>query len=128
MAAQEAVGANRDAQVKPWAWSSQLPLPGPGPLPVLPAAGLLGPAVLGPGPGPGPGSLSPSSVFTCPNCGKGYSYKGNLNRHIRVECGKEPQLSCPVCFKMFKHKSNMEMHIERVHTNHKYGEGSSAPL
>ncbi|KAK3915480.1 Zinc finger protein 33A [Frankliniella fusca] len=45
------------------------------------------------------------SPFTCPNCGKGYSYKGNLNRHIRVECGKEPQQSCPICFKMFKHKT-----------------------
>lgn len=60
---------------------------------------------------------SVNNPFTCPNCGKGYTYKGNLNRHIRVECGKEPQHTCPVCFKMFKHKSNMEMHIERVHVN-----------
>ena len=69
-----------------------------------------------PGPvGPSGSPAGSSGPFTCDSCGKVYTYKGNLNRHIRVECGKEPQHTCPVCFKMFKHKSNMEMHLERVH-------------
>ena len=61
------------------------------------------------------GSYNPNSVFVCPNCSKVYSYKGNLNRHLKVECGKDPQEVCPFCMKTFKHKSNLLTHIDRRH-------------
>ncbi|XP_049861389.1 longitudinals lacking protein-like isoform X1 [Schistocerca gregaria] len=35
--------------------------------------------------------------FPCPQCGKNYAWKTNMQRHLRLECGKEPQFQCPVC-------------------------------
>nr|CAD7194027.1 unnamed protein product [Timema douglasi] len=35
--------------------------------------------------------------YYCPNCGKKYSWKGNLQRHMNKECGKAPELKCPYC-------------------------------
>lgn len=35
--------------------------------------------------------------FTCPNCSKVYTHKKTLSRHIRQECGIEPELHCPYC-------------------------------
>ncbi|KAJ4427489.1 hypothetical protein ANN_25137 [Periplaneta americana] len=45
--------------------------------------------------------------FPCPKCGKKYYYKHNLGRHIRQECGKEPQFHCPYCPHLTKHKANI---------------------
>jgi hypothetical protein len=35
-----------------------------------------------------------------------------LLRHIKFECGKEPQFPCSQCFKRFKHKSHLVRHTK----------------
>lgn len=52
-----------------------------------------------------------SSSYWCPNCFKPYSTKYTLLRHIKFECGKEPQFPCSHCFKRFKHKSHLMRHM-----------------
>lgn len=43
-------------------------------------------------------SKSPiTTVFACPKCAKIYHHKKTLSRHIRQECGIEPELKCPHC-------------------------------
>lgn len=60
------------------------------------------------------GSGTPN-IFHCPNCSKMYHYKSSLARHIRLECGKEPQFQCPYCPHVTKHKSSLVMHIDARH-------------
>lgn len=60
------------------------------------------------------GSGTPN-IFQCPNCHKVYHYKSSLARHIRLECGKEPQFQCPYCPHVTKHKSSLVMHIDARH-------------
>lgn len=38
-----------------------------------------------------------TGCFSCPNCNKVYIHKKTLSRHIRQECGVEPELQCPYC-------------------------------
>ena len=52
--------------------------------------------------------------YHCPRCGNAYSRPHSLNRHIRFECGVEPQFECPVCHKKSKHKHNLVLHM-RTH-------------
>ncbi|XP_011299031.1 zinc finger protein 182 [Fopius arisanus] len=58
-------------------------------------------------------SAQPSGYF-CPKCGNAYSRPHSLNRHIRFECGVEPQFECPICHKKSKHKHNLVLHM-RTH-------------
>jgi predicted RNA-binding Zn-ribbon protein involved in translation (DUF1610 family) len=51
----------------------------------------------------------------CPNCGKAYSWKSNLTRHLRLECGKAPQQQCPYCPYITNHKCVLQKHIRRHH-------------
>lgn len=44
-----------------------------------------------------------------------YKTKGNLNRHLQYECGRDPALQCPLCDVQTKHKSSMKRHIENRH-------------
>jgi uncharacterized C2H2 Zn-finger protein len=53
--------------------------------------------------------------FPCPRCRKVYRYHTNMLRHLKVECGKEPQFQCPYCPCQTKHKSSMQRHIENIH-------------
>ncbi|XP_066155306.1 gastrula zinc finger protein XlCGF26.1-like [Euwallacea fornicatus] len=41
--------------------------------------------------------------FMCPNCNSSYKQKGHLVRHIKYECGVEPQFECQVCFHSYRH-------------------------
>ena len=61
---------------------------------------------------------SPSKApgnFPCPKCRKTYTYKNNLMRHIRVECGKEPNHFCPFCMYKCKHKADLLRHVRNKH-------------
>ncbi|XP_072155804.1 uncharacterized protein [Bemisia tabaci] len=61
---------------------------------------------------------SPSKApghFPCPKCLKTYTYKNNLMRHIRVECGKEPNHFCPFCMYKCKHKADLLRHVRNKH-------------
>ncbi|XP_049956469.1 uncharacterized protein LOC126473455 [Schistocerca serialis cubense] len=53
--------------------------------------------------------------YICSTCGKQYSIKGSLQRHVRYECGVEPQFCCPYCSKRSHRKSNLSQHIRRNH-------------
>ncbi|XP_015436085.1 PREDICTED: zinc finger protein 2-like [Dufourea novaeangliae] len=46
------------------------------------------------------------------SCGKIYSQKSSLDRHLRYECGKMPNVPCPQCGKMFKHKHHVTQHLK----------------
>lgn len=54
--------------------------------------------------------------FECPKCSKTYSYFRTLKRHLKLECGKEPQLQCPYCPKRTIHNANLKKHIFRMHS------------
>jgi len=55
----------------------------------------------------------------CPNnCGRsymGHHRRTNLSRHLRLECGVEPQFYCSYCQKRFRRKSNLKTHVGIVH-------------
>ena len=56
-----------------------------------------------------------SGTFNCPDCGKSYLYKKTMSRHIRLECGKEPQFHCPNCPYRAKQKNHLVKHIASRH-------------
>ncbi|KAJ8976465.1 hypothetical protein NQ317_012415 [Molorchus minor] len=53
--------------------------------------------------------------YMCPNCNSSYKQKGHLVRHIKYECGVEPQFKCELCSRRFKHKSNLKAHYIFLH-------------
>lgn len=55
--------------------------------------------------------LPGAPTHDCPHCGKQYKWKITLNRHLRLECGKEPQFPCPLCPMKFKRKDQMLSHV-----------------
>ncbi|XP_069702162.1 longitudinals lacking protein, isoforms H/M/V-like isoform X16 [Periplaneta americana] len=55
--------------------------------------------------------------FPCPKCSKVYTWKANLNRHLRLECGKKPHLRCPYCTYITNRKTSVQEHIRRRHKN-----------
>jgi len=52
--------------------------------------------------------------YYCTRCGNAYTRPHSLNRHIKFECGVEPQFECPICHKKSKHKHNLLLHM-RTH-------------
>ncbi|KYN19571.1 Gastrula zinc finger protein 5-1, partial [Trachymyrmex cornetzi] len=52
--------------------------------------------------------------FLCPKCGRTYSHKCNLTRHLRLECGVGPRFQCGSCKKRFKHRHHLRDH-QRIH-------------
>lgn len=51
------------------------------------------------------------SSHKCNKCLRTYSKAVNLKRHLRFECGVEPQFSCPYCPHKSKLKENLKKHI-----------------
>lgn len=48
--------------------------------------------------------------FLCGQCGKGYKWVENLNRHQRLECGKLPKHQCHICGKRFYRRYELTKH------------------
>lgn len=63
--------------------------------------------------------------FQCVKCGKWYSTKNIMLRHMNHECGVEKNIQCKFCAKMFLRKWNLKQHIKRIHENAILG---NAPL
>ncbi|KDR21810.1 Longitudinals lacking protein, isoforms A/B/D/L [Zootermopsis nevadensis] len=53
--------------------------------------------------------------FPCPQCFKIYKYKRSMIAHLKIECGKEPQLSCPYCPHRSKKNHHLAVHIRAIH-------------
>ncbi len=53
-----------------------------------------------------------SNIYhSCNRCGKSYTTVYNLKRHLRFECGVDPQFECIHCGTKFKHKHHLTDHI-----------------
>jgi DNA-directed RNA polymerase subunit RPC12/RpoP len=59
-------------------------------------------------------SSNPGS-YPCTQCGKMYMWKTNLQRHLRLECGKEPQCKCPYCPHKTNRKDVLLTHVKLIH-------------
>jgi len=54
--------------------------------------------------------------FFCPNdCGRSYKHKCSIGRHLKFECGVQPQFVCYICRKKFTDKQSMKRHVYLVH-------------
>lgn len=53
----------------------------------------------------------------CGKCGKMYSTRSIMLRHMNHECGVEKKIVCEVCQKKFRRKWNLEQHMKRLHYN-----------
>ncbi|KAF2888972.1 hypothetical protein ILUMI_17200 [Ignelater luminosus] len=54
----------------------------------------------------------PSKTYACLDCKKVYKHSGNLNRHIRYECGKGAVYECPFCSYKCQRKDVLKQHIK----------------
>ncbi|KAL7295412.1 hypothetical protein TKK_0011294 [Trichogramma kaykai] len=59
-----------------------------------------------------------TATYKCPNCTRTYKREYCLKRHLRVECGKNPNYQCPICKNWFMHKHNLVTHYV-LHNNRK---------
>nr|CAI5842165.1 unnamed protein product [Callosobruchus analis] len=53
--------------------------------------------------------------FVCTKCNRMYIRKDSLQRHLKYECGKEPQFPCPFCEQKSKRRTHQLRHIKRRH-------------
>lgn len=58
---------------------------------------------------------SPGKQYPCDRCGRHYASSGNLKRHVKYECGVEPQFQCPICKKKFQHRHSVKIHVVSTH-------------
>lgn len=47
----------------------------------------------------------------CIKCGKSYSYKHNLTRHCKYECGNKAQFTCHICGFKSNRSDNLSLHL-----------------
>ncbi|XP_015178590.1 PREDICTED: gastrula zinc finger protein XlCGF8.2DB-like [Polistes dominula] len=53
--------------------------------------------------------------FRCHKCGRGFTLKRNMDRHVNYECGHEPRFQCPYCGLRSKQTSPVYAHIRKKH-------------
>lgn len=53
--------------------------------------------------------------YRCPKCGRLYSARKNLVRHLNIECMKEPQFQCPYCPHKNHRRNELKKHIKVRH-------------
>lgn len=58
--------------------------------------------------------------FPCtnPNCQSVFTWKQNLTRHLRYQCGQLPRFKCPYCYYVCKVKADVLKHIRAKHKNY----------
>ena len=54
--------------------------------------------------------------FRCSDCGKSFSHRGMMRRHLKVHAPKS-EFVCTICNKRFSYRSTLERHREKIHTN-----------
>ena len=71
-----------------------------------------------------PNSAGPGVMHKCSNCDRMYASHGNLRRHKRYECQKEPSFRCPVCDTKFQHRHSAKIHYNSTHKDHEAAHGN----
>lgn len=51
--------------------------------------------------------------WQCPKCQKVYRHRESLQKHLRLECGKDPQFFCSMCPYKSHQKINLQRHALR---------------
>ena len=55
-------------------------------------------------------------AFRCETCDRKYSYKSNLNLHLRnAHSNKTGTFQCKSCSKLFGNEQALKMHVKRIH-------------
>lgn len=62
-------------------------------------------------------SESPRRTFACPTCGKGFTEKFNMKRHMQIHSQSRPKHICNECLKSFAWKDNFIRHRKAAHGN-----------
>jgi DNA-directed RNA polymerase subunit RPC12/RpoP len=53
--------------------------------------------------------------YNCSQCGRIYMWKSTLHRHMKFECGKEPNIPCPYCPYRTKRTDELKKHMRKIH-------------
>lgn len=64
--------------------------------------------------------LSSMRPHVCNQCGRVYMWKSTLQRHMKFECGKEPNIHCPYCPYRTKRTDELKKHIKKMHHHKAY--------
>ncbi|XP_076383049.1 uncharacterized protein LOC117224478 isoform X2 [Megalopta genalis] len=59
--------------------------------------------------------FSEERQFNCSSCGRRYSLKHNLVRHMRYECGGQRRFFCAFCPKKYTQNVTLQKHLLRFH-------------
>lgn len=54
-------------------------------------------------------------LYSCNRCERIYTKKHSVLRHLRYECGVDPQFQCSICPQRFKHRSDQQRHERKIH-------------
>lgn len=63
------------------------------------------------------GGDSPRRTFACPTCGKGFTEKFNMKRHMQIHSQTRTKFICNECSKSFAWKDNFIRHKKAAHGN-----------
>lgn len=53
--------------------------------------------------------------YPCKQCRASYKNRSHLLRHLRFECGVEPQFECYHCGKKFTRDTTLKTHLKNIH-------------